>query len=221
MLEVFQDLTLRGDPALRSVLAAELAGRATGPWSHDAAREEIMAKFARSAEILPFVRDDSDPLPPATLILRQCPDGYEVTNIMPRTSGSFSFGQYNALLKDFVGHVAALAADKHGFTLDITPSHVSLDEIAGHGVAKALRHFSNNANKATGSAHPLDAKRWHAFVIAAFQEANRLTPDMLARWLIEEAGWNRERAAELAIEYEQGLSLLRTYNQAPELIGAA
>jgi hypothetical protein len=73
--------------------------------------------------------------------------------------------------------------------------------------------FSRLANKSTGAAHPMDKKRWYAFLIAAHRASKRLDSDQLARWLVEVEAWSAGRAQDLAIDYEFALGLLEQYDQ--------
>jgi hypothetical protein len=214
MLEVFQDLILRGDPASRARFKAALLQQAQAPWRHAADREEELRRNSLSVDLAVFERTEGDGLPAADLVLWERPVGYEVSNIVPKKNGSLSYGQYNALLQDFITRVATKAAETTDFTVETTKAQKTLEDLLNAKAATALRRFSAAANKSTGATHPLDQKRWYAFLIEAHQQNADLGASTLQRWLCEEDGWSEDMAYELAIDYEQARSLLRFYDDA-------
>jgi hypothetical protein len=157
-----------------------------------------------------------DSLQSATLWLGSEGNGYAVSNIVPLDPkvGKLSYREYNEILQDFEFQMAAHAAVKAGFTVERTTPKESLDHWASPNTAEALRTFSRMANKSTGSSHPLDKERWYKFIIAAHGDQHlKLGTHKLARWLFEVEGWRDEKASELVIEFEFGLSLLREYDK--------
>jgi hypothetical protein len=214
-IEVFQDLTLLGPPGDRSKLRDALIQQASLPWSHAEAAEERLASRPSilEGELLAFERLADNALPAAGLTLWSRPAGYEVTNIVPKEFGELGYTKYNALLQEFVDRVATPAARLVGYTVETTPARQSLEEWTSTEVARALRRFSEAANKSTGSSHPLDERRWFSFLIAAHRDGNRLDANRLGRWLIEVEGWDDDHAHKLVGEYEFARDLLVQYDQ--------
>lgn len=214
MLEVYQDLTLDGDPGTRARFRVALIEKAETPWRHAPEKEKELRNNAHTAEVAAFERLESSDLPAASLFLRETDHGYYVSNIVPKKIGTLTYRQYNDLLQDFLRRVVAGPAAEHRFQIVVTKAQKALEEFAGADVANALKNFSDAANKATGAAHPLDQRRWHAFVVRAHRQNVKFDAQILARWLQAEGGWSADMAHNLAVEYEQARDLLQFYDGA-------
>ena len=213
-LEVFQDLFLCGPADGRTALRCALLGHVVAPWHHAEEREKELSKHAsKDADVLAFQREAGKGLEAATLVLWSRPGGYRVANIVPLEIDELGYSGYNALLQDFKQRIAAPAAWQAGFQVKMTTSRQSIEDWLPPKAADALRCFSRFANKATGSAHPLDRERWFQFLIEAHADHSQLDTERLARWLVEVEGWDDDHATKLAIEYEFGLALLSEYDQ--------
>jgi hypothetical protein len=211
-LEEFRDLKLRGPDSRRAEFRAALIANASDGWRHAPEREEHASAYSRDADVVAFEHEKSNDLASAGLILWWRPGMYEVTNIVPIELRELKYGAYNALLNDFVAKVVAPIAGNFGFTIETTKDQQSLDDWVPKHVADALRSFSGAANKGTGSSHPMDQGRWFAFIIAVHECGADLDTNRLMRWLCEIEGWSDDMASDLAIEYEQGLGLLKQYD---------
>ncbi|HBP0660876.1 hypothetical protein ACSERK_16380 [Pseudomonas aeruginosa] len=210
-ITVFQHLHLRGKTAtaMRSGILAQMGGS----WRHDAEREEDLKQHMGDDDVIVLVRSAFDDVDESALVLWQEPDGYKVSNIVPRNVGELGIDKYNAILRDFVAQVAEPASRAGGFGVELTSPNQTLDDWLDAEPAAALRRFSRLANKSTGAAHPMDKERWYAFLIAAHRASKRLDSDQLARWLVEVEAWSAGRAQDLAIDYEFALGLLEQYDQ--------
>ena len=205
-LEVFQGLRLRGPAEGRNMLLGALDERLTAPWNLSE------ASMGRDGTLMIFHRAAEGGLMAVNLFLRSCPDGYEVTNIVPLNTGQLGPGEYNAILQDFTTRIAAPAARETGLVVETTESRQSLDDWLTPRTAQALRDFSDTANKGLGSAHPRDRERWFRFLMLVHADKCPLGTEQLARWLIEIGGWSADMAHELVVEYEFGLALLNEYD---------
>lgn len=213
-LAVFQDLRLRGTINGRTALREALVNCASEPWRHSADREQDMAAHAGAdADVIVFERDESGGVDAVALVLWSRDDGFEVTNIVPREIGELGQHRYNTALRDFVERVAHPAAAAAGFTVEVSSAAQGLDDWLPRDAADALRRFSVAANKATGSSHPMDRRRWFAFLFAAHHDRGAFDTDRLMRWLTEVEGWSEQTAHDLAVEYEFGLKLLDEYDR--------
>lgn len=213
-LEVFQDLVIRGPERDRAALRYALLARAVPPWQHDQSKEDDIAAHAGGdVDVIVFEREAGDGLPAAGLVLWSRPDGYEVTNIVPREVQELGYHGYNAILQDFIARLAEPAARHVGFSLETTAAEQTLDDWLSREAAEALRRFSALANKATGSSHPSDRKRWFDFLLQVHAGGQRLNTEQLARWLVEVEGWSDDKAHDLVVQYEFGLELLDEYVQ--------
>ena len=139
-------------------------------------------------------------------------NGLYVSNIVPREVGELGKDLYNEILKDFYSRVASEAAGTVGWSATMTGDDRPIESWLGENSAQLLMEFSGSASKATGSSHPLDAIRWRTFLISAHRAQAKLDATRLAEWLSGQ-GWTEERAAELAIEYEQSRDLLSAYDE--------
>ena len=137
---------------------------------------------------------------------------FYVSNIVPREVGELGKDLYNEILKDFYSRVASEAAGTVGWSATMTGDDRPIESWLGENSAQLLMEFSGSASKATGSSHPLDAIRWRTLLISAHRAQAKLDATRLAEWLSGQ-GWTEERAAELAIEYEQSRDLLSAYDE--------
>lgn len=213
-LEVFQDLVLRGPDGSLAGLRRFLIECAKRPWSHAKTRERELSQFTGDdADIVAFERAPGDGINRVALILWSKGPAYEVTNIVPSDVSDLGVHGYNAALIDFADRVARPAAKKAGFDIFISEPLQGPEDWLHPQAATALRRFSAAANKSTGSSHPMDRQRWHAFLIAAHEDASELDSETLARWLVEAEGWSEDKAHNLAVQYERGLGLLADYDR--------
>lgn len=215
-LMVFQDLYLRGPGIKRAALSQALdeMAQADDQWIRNKELEQNLHTGEDDGDAMAFSRLSGEGFAAAGLVLWSRPDGYSVANIVPLETGSLSHEEYNAILNDFQTRIALPAANKCGYKVEVSAATASLDDWVGNETATALRRFSALANKSTGSAHPLDQKRWLDFLIRSHQESEPLDGSRLCRWLIEVEHWPEDSAHSLTIEYEFGLALLAQYDQA-------
>ncbi len=213
-IEVFQDLRLRGGLGGRDGIRRALISSTSSPWRHAVDREkEIRDVAGENDDVIAFESAASGGLDAVALVLWAQGEGYEVTNIVPLEVGELGYRRYNLALQNFVDVVAEPAARKSVFKIEMTAAKQGLRDWLSPDAVDALRSFSVAANKATGSAHPMDRRRWFSFLLAAHRDRRGLDPERLTRWLTEVEGWPEDQAHDLAIEYEFGLALLDEYDR--------
>ena len=199
-----------------------LIDNATEPWCHARVRSsQVGAQAGR--ETLVFRRWPSDKVPESEVVLNALDAGYRLSNIVPVVhSDRRDVEGWNAVLEDFIDHVVVPALNKTRHQLTVGPRRVAMRDLTSLKGERALRRFSDAANRSTGSAHPLDEQQWMEFVIACAQAAGRqdrppfvppLSGHLLGRWLTEVDGWTRDIADDLVVQYEFGLGLIQLYNQ--------
>lgn len=213
-IEVFRDLTISSDQIPLDAIRASLLGVETQEWIHNEEQEANLKAHAVGAhqeDILVF-EYAGGALPKATLTLWQRGDSYSVTNIVPVEIGQLGVKQYNDLLICFVDEVVEKSDVRGQLALALTDAVRGLDTWTSAEAADALRRFSALANKSTTNSHPNDHERWEVFVIEAHRDGDNLPVDILMQWLIEVDGWDETSANKLAIEFEQGISLLGAYD---------
>lgn len=202
-LEMFQDLLLQGPVDGQPQLRKALLELAVGPWRQANDVDDLLA----------FNREASEGLNAASLVLFLSPEGFKVTNIVPRDVHELGITAYNMLINDFVEKVARPAAEKSEFKIEITPSRQNLEDLMSEDAAFALRRFSAAANRGTGSSHPSDQKRWFGFLINAHQGDASIDAALLVRWLTKVESWPSDVAHDLGVEYEFARKLLSEYDR--------
>ena len=105
---------------------------------------------------------------PCNLFLSAGNWGYAyVTNITPSEGSSLSHSEYNYVLEEFHKRFVEPASEKLGVRIIFTEAERNIESSMSPELANLLHIFSEAANKATGANHPLDERRWFAFVVAA------------------------------------------------------
>ncbi len=213
-IEEYQDLNLRGPIDRRPDLRAALIKAAKEPWQLDRERMKKMAQEIHGAEdVLLFQRAKDANYPAAGLTLWSSDDGYYVTNIVPVEVRSLTYAQYNAILLDFITSVVEPVAAHFDYTVETTKPNQTVEDWLSSDVATKLRLFSVAANKSTGTSHPLDERRWFAFIVAIHRNGDKLDAGRLARWLHHVEGWDEDSAHGLAGDYETSRALLAYYDE--------
>lgn len=212
MLEVFKDLSIRGDAATLDRLVPAIAGLLPGGWSRDSeAEERLRNPIAGIQYVFRFVGRAE--LPAVSLFIVEDDESLKVSNIVPQQAGSISRGQYNLVVDEFASF-AGPVAQSMGLTVSLTNDREPITHWLSTAAADELRRFARTANKSTGSAHPADFARWASFLIAAHREQAALDSSTLARWLQEVDQWPEDTAHDLALEYEFARQLLKSYDGA-------
>jgi hypothetical protein len=214
-IEVFRDLSIGLEHPPLEEVRASLVNVETQEWVHNEEQEANLKDHAvgiGQEDILVFDYAGEN-FPKATLTLWQRANAYKVTNIVPAEIGQLDVKQYNDLLVCFVAEVVNKAKVRDQLVLDLTDDVRGLSTWTSDEAVEALRRFSALANKSTTNSHPNDRQRWETFVIEAHHIADSLPVDILMQWLMEVDGWDETSANKLAIEFEQGISLLGAYDE--------
>ncbi len=211
-MRIFQELEIKGEPSALERFVREVEASLKGDWS----RNTTLEKEAQRLDPGPtwcfeFAGRGEQPAADLWFAHREPTELY-VPNIVPIGIEPLSRGQYNRILQEFYEKFVKESARKAGVRADLGRETVGIEDLLGKAAAEALRRFSGIANKSTGAAHPRDRKRWEDFLIAAHLRESSLAPDELERWLVEEEQWPPDKASELAIEYEEAMSLLKAYD---------
>jgi hypothetical protein len=133
------------------------------------------------------------------------------SNIIRADGSRVSVEEYNVLLTDFYKRFVRFAAQHSGAAAEMTTAQVELEDLMSARTAKLLRGFSAAANRS--SLHPLDERRLEEFLVAAHDEELKFDVTMFKRWLVEEEKWPEEAVSTLGMRYEDGRSLLKTYER--------
>jgi hypothetical protein len=213
LLEVFRELEVTGDTSVLDDFIDRVSRALPDGWSRNRAREKD-AKLVGGHRLFAFHCKDVGRWPAADLFLARDYGRFKVTNIVPEKAGSLSRSQYNAVLNEFAEQAIRPAASALGLEVSVTDEHAPITRWLSAEATLLLRQFSENANKGTGSSHPLDFSRWAAFLIQAHRDGSELDAQTLLRWLVEEEDWPEDTADRLAIEYEFSHELLQQYDNA-------
>lgn len=210
-LPVFRDLIITGGAGEIVRIGDVLEARLHVGWSRDQTREKEASRFEGSdgLEWLVFNRDATPEIPAASLFLSVQGDDLAVTNIVPQVVSQLLRQQYNLILAEFFEKVAEPACRDLNLRCTLTEDSLPITHWVSEEAASRLLRFSRLANKATGSAHPLDRKRWFAFIFQTVQDKSSLDAQTLGQWLVSIGHWPEEAAHDLMIEFEFGRDLLR------------
>lgn len=212
MLEVHKELVAHGDTSELDDLLTRLTEHLVSGWTRDAEAEDRLEQLGAGERQYVFRCAARTDRPAVSLFMAKGRDALEVTNIVPQESGSLTRAQYNSALDEFAEKNVRPIASRLGLEVSVTADRQPITHWLSEEATRRLQSFSGAANKGTGSSHPLDFRRWAAFLIKVHQENASLDSGTLQRWLIEEEGWPEEKASELAIEFEFSRDLLRAYD---------
>jgi len=208
---MFRDLEITVPQSEINELLSGIESRLENGWKRDKEAEEG-SPMPSGSRFFYFACDETDLRESALLALVQRDENtLYVANIIPEKIGKLTRDQYNAILAEFYEKFVAPTVKELGLAVKITDDQQTIRDWISLASAENLERFSKLANKSTGSSHPLDQKRWFDFLLSVVRNGDKLNPDELERWLIEEDGWPPDMAQELAIEYEQGIALLEYY----------
>jgi len=211
-VKIFQDLTIKGESSPLEQFVREIEASLKENWSRNREMEEKVRPLDPSPTwCFAFAGRGEEPAAFLWLAYREAKVLY-VPNIVPAGTERLSREQYNRIVQEFYEKFVKGAAHKTGVRADLGRESVELEDLLGVEAAQALRRFSALANKSTGSSHPRDRARWEEFLMAAHLKGSTLAPDELERWLIQEQQWPSDKSTDLAIEYEDAMSLLKDYD---------
>lgn len=205
-MKTFRELFIHLNGFPMEALAERMTQLCTGHWRRRPDREKEIALFGDVAYSFEYRAEDD--LERAGLSLFQKEgDIWHVPNIVPLEVGQLSVDQYNRILSNFFVGIVQPAIKNTPVTGELTEDTISVRDVAGEEVDTLLKRFSSIANKSTGSAHPMDRKRWFDFILKAYKTGSRVDTGLLVGTLLEQ-GWPVDAAHELAEEYELAMDLL-------------
>ena len=207
-IEQFQDLNVWGPAGSVGQMKDVVVSALSSPWSRDADAEKQLGSGSTYQDVLIVRRGRTKDIPAAALFMFRSDTTWSVGNIVPSEVQSLTKGQYNAILSEFCDRFVRPAAPRLGLSVKISADHQSLEDWLPPNAVSALRSFSTAANKSTGSSHPLDQRRWYAFLTLAHGHTKDFDASRLMQWLVQIEHWPEDVASDLASEYEFGLGLL-------------
>ncbi|MCC6589991.1 MAG: hypothetical protein IT168_25085 [Bryobacterales bacterium] len=210
-MKVYGDLIVRGDPQMLAAFVSALDQHLTNGWSRHRERESEVQRAALGPMYC-FRCTALYERPACELWLATNPDRHlYVSNILAQEFSSLTYDQYNQVLSDYYVHCVRPAAEISSVQVELGKTSPEIEDFVTPQTARLLRSSLSNRSVV----HPLDRRRWNAFITAAHRERAKLTGGMLQRWLIEEERWPEDEAINLATEYEHSRDLLETYESLP------
>lgn len=192
-------------------LIALMAERAKTPWSRNSEIEDRHHHGLMGNSRCFDFEGNQNAKAGHVWISRNDKDVAWLTNIIPINERSLTPDEYNDIRDIFAHELVAPAAAELDLELQVSKREVTIDDWIDPESRDALYAFSGSANKSTGSSHPSDKERWDHFICLIHLHKVTFDTDYLQEWLNRD-GWDWDRASDLAIEYEQGLSLLSHYD---------
>ncbi|EKO3846488.1 hypothetical protein M0357_001581 [Vibrio harveyi] len=204
-MKEFQNLTITISKAEVDNLADYLSGL-SNHWLRDGEKEESVTKFT-AEKMFCFNYMVEDDAYASLWLAEKDNDALYVSNIVPLQSSSLSISEYNDIQRKFCSELLSIASRKFTFNLDLSKEHIEIEDLLSNEAAQAFKSFSRLANKSTGRSHPLDQTRWFEFIRLAFESENKISPEQLEKFLVED-GWDQSSSLDLACDFEYSLDLL-------------
>ncbi len=154
-----------------------------------------------------------------------------VGNIVPQKKNSLTVDEYNALLMQFYEDIIKPYKEKNIEIIIAPPTDDIFDPctIISEEALRKLESFCANANKTTGSSHPMDRERWFDFICQTVDDDRVFEYTALANFLQDEEywgakpegfmgamddyAWSEDKSYELAGEYSSAVEVLQYYKQ--------
>lgn len=207
-MKVFRDLFIQITREQVDSFIKKIEGVLDDGWVHDIEAEKksedlaeynfiyfvYAAKDDRNSALLAFARKDKGVI--------------YVSNIVPKDKHELSRDEYNRILEEFYNRFILPISEELNIKVELTTNEENMEDWISGDSFKKLKLFSVAANKSTGSAHPLDQKRWLDFLVSVHHEHRKLHSSQIQRWLIEVENWPEDVAVDLSIEYEFAMNLL-------------
>jgi hypothetical protein len=120
---------------------------------------------------------------------------------------------HNRILQRFKAEIVdpVLEKSEKKYNVEFTKPLASVEDLLPTDLAKKLQQFNVAANR--NGLHPADEKRWRTFIISVYRAKVELEPSQLRKLLVQDLKWPPARASKLVSEFENGLELLRDYDE--------
>ena len=211
-IEKFRELYLKVDAEHSDDFAAAVDKALSDGWVR-ALKSEGEARLCDD-ECFYYVRDNRRGREPVLVaIYRRDAETLYVSNVVPQDRFQLTHEQYNAALQEFYDRILSRVKATFPFAFMLSSDELRLDLLIPPEVFKQLCQFSRTANKSTGSSHPVDRKKWFAFLVALHRSKLKVDSDALVRWLTEEEKWPGAVAGKLGVEFEFGMGLLKFHSE--------
>jgi hypothetical protein len=201
----YRDLTIAGGAEALDRLTDQIGQLLQPPWERAIDTEQSPQLSSDNFRV--FRRDASGGQPRVQLFLVPLHGDAYVSNIVP-DGEDLTMDTYNEVLVEFYERLVLPTVAKLGLRAELSGPIIDLQRELDSATHDALAAFSIAANKATGSGHPSDRRRWLDFLVLLHRSGYELTPDVLQDWLMAD-GWSEEVAHRLILEFEFAQGLLK------------
>ncbi|MFZ2999752.1 MAG: hypothetical protein WA071_05440 [Undibacterium umbellatum] len=199
-MKKFQDLIIKTDlqeSEVTRIIASRLPESWVEPREFNA---DILAKVGGAYYAFDLKSSRSGR---ARLWMAPSENGIIVSNIIPLDKRELAPDEYNEILQKFVEQGV-----KGSFDFILTDPEILLTDVLSEVSSQKLIAFSSSANKSTGHSHPLDEKRWLAFVYSTVKQDEEIDFELLVSFLSEQ-GWDDESAQDLADDFSYARRAMR------------
>jgi hypothetical protein len=205
------ELIIRGEPAEVARLVERIEAAPENGWRRDRSIEQRLwrpsnAKPSTYCFTTPAVPDQ----PAAYVFLEKKSDRLDVSSIMPIERKPLTEDQYNAILDRFEEGFLKPVSLGVKVEAKIDPFRVKMEKIVSRDAFEKLNEFSESAEEFGIGRR--DRNRWSRFVTRVHIDNSALDSDELDWWL-ESRGWPEAQRLRLIEWYEEGLSMLKEYDE--------
>lgn len=135
----------------------------------------------------------------------------EIVNIVPMPESGIShieYAEYNKLLDLFRDQVFGTINHEQGNEIRANSEEYNIEDV----IPKSYTALNTWLNMYPLSGHPLDTKRWYAFVVALHENNEYLSLDDFAKYIMENYEWPSDKIEEFSLRLESQLELLEYYD---------
>ena len=135
----------------------------------------------------------------------------EIVNIVPMPESGIShieYAEYNKLLDLFRDQVFGTINHEQGNEIRENSEEYNIEDV----IPKSYTALNTWLNMYPLSGHPLDTKRWYAFVVALHENNEYLSLDDFAKYIMENYEWPSDKIEEFSLRLESQLELLEYYD---------
>ena len=134
-----------------------------------------------------------------------------IVNIVPMSESGIShieYAEYNKLLDLFRDQVFGTINHEQGNEIRENSEEYNIEDV----IPKSYTALNTWLNMYPLSGHPLDTKRWYAFVVALHENNEYLSLDDFAKYIMENYEWPSDKIEEFSLRLESQLELLEYYD---------
>lgn len=139
-------------------------------------------------------------------------DSISIINIVPMPESGTSHidcSIYNQILDIYRDDVFRFIEEMYGNKIVENSEDYTIQEI----IPKSFKTLNTWLSAFPLSGHPLDTKRWNAFVVSLHESGEELSLDDFEKYIKENYNWEEEVLSEFSLKLESELELLKYYDE--------